>query len=239
MCVIGQVKISASEFHQGDENVKSKNLNEEAGGFVLWQKNPDQWCLELIINGSKATLEAQGGPKYEIIHHTVWGYFSQRSGLLVKLEDSRLLSVKTCKEDGDVFWETSTESVINDYKYDSRDRVDPISLLDIDESNEWLGDKSEGKDEDFVYEDENLTWNVVGDALGVDEPAYPTRGKKPSSVGSSSTRQPKGKGKGKGKQVDKGKSVKVGIVSKTCFIKWSLLLPTAKSYKGVTEWQNE
>ncbi|KAL8556035.1 hypothetical protein ACS0TY_003732 [Phlomoides rotata] len=117
MCVIGQVKISASEFHQGDENVKSKNLNEEAGGFVLWQKNPDQWCLELIINGSKATLEAQGGPKYEIIHHTVWGYFSQRSGLLVKLEDSRLLSVKTCKEDGDVFWETSTESVINDYKY--------------------------------------------------------------------------------------------------------------------------
>ncbi|KAL8473243.1 hypothetical protein ACS0TY_030175 [Phlomoides rotata] len=137
MCVIGQVKISASEFHQGDENVKSKNLNEEAGGFMLWQKNPDQWCLELIINGSKvisgcnddedcfilkldasqATLEAQGGPKYEIIHHTVWGYFSQRSGLLVKLEDSRLLSVKTCKEDGDVFWETSTESVINDYKY--------------------------------------------------------------------------------------------------------------------------
>ncbi|KAL8477222.1 hypothetical protein ACS0TY_029495 [Phlomoides rotata] len=256
MCVIGQVKISASEFHQGDENVKSKNLNEEAGGFVLWQKNPDQWCLELIINGSKiiddedcfilkldasqATLEAQGGPKYEIIHHTVWGYFSQRSGLLVKLEDSRLLSVKTCKEDGDVFWETSTESVINDYKYvdgvniahggktfftvfrygeesanhkrelqetwkieerryDSRDRVDQISLLDIDESNEWLGDKSEG-------EDDNLTWNVVGDALGVDEPAYPTRGKKPSSVGSSSTRQPKCRGKGK--QVDKGKSVK-------------------------------
>ncbi|KAL8515891.1 hypothetical protein ACS0TY_014550 [Phlomoides rotata] len=86
-------------------------------------------------------------------------------------------------------------------RYESRDRVDPISLLDIDESNEWLGDKSEGEDEDFVYEDDNLTWNVVGDALGVDEPAYPTRGIKPSSVGSSSTRQPKDKGKGKGKQV--------------------------------------
>lgn len=25
--------------------------------------------------------------------------------------------MKTCKEDGDVFWETSTESVIEDYKY--------------------------------------------------------------------------------------------------------------------------
>ncbi|KAL8473241.1 hypothetical protein ACS0TY_030173 [Phlomoides rotata] len=60
MCVIGHVKISASEFHQGDENVKSKNLNEEAGGFVLWQKNPDQWCLELIINGSKVISGCNG-----------------------------------------------------------------------------------------------------------------------------------------------------------------------------------
>ncbi|KAL6542264.1 hypothetical protein OROMI_023866 [Orobanche minor] len=186
MCVIGQVKISASEFHQGDENVKVRS-SEESGGFVLWQKNPDLWCLELLISGckvisgsngniswrqssnqqrpiskgpprplrrflqgldpratanlfidavcigekiinsedcfilkletSQSTLEAQSGPKYEIIHHTVWGYFSQRSGLLVKFEDSRLLSVKTSKEDGDVFWETSTESVIEDYKY--------------------------------------------------------------------------------------------------------------------------
>ncbi|KAL8477220.1 hypothetical protein ACS0TY_029493 [Phlomoides rotata] len=65
MCVIGQVKISASEFHQGDENVKSKNLNEEAGGFVLWQKNPDQWCLELIINGSKVI----SGCNAATLHH--------------------------------------------------------------------------------------------------------------------------------------------------------------------------
>ncbi|KAL8477221.1 hypothetical protein ACS0TY_029494 [Phlomoides rotata] len=212
-----------------DDAILAAEVDAGSGAENSYQTGPDS-----------ATLEAQGGPKYEIIHHTVWGYFSQRSGLLVKLEDSRLLSVKTCKEDGDVFWETSTESVINDYKYvdgvniahggktfftvfrygeepanhkmelqetwkieerryDSRDRVDQISLLDIDESNEWLGDKSEG-------EDDNLTWNVVGDALGVDEPAYPTRGKKPSSVGSSSTRQ--SKGRGKGKQVDKEKSVK-------------------------------
>ncbi|KAL6508355.1 hypothetical protein OROHE_021897 [Orobanche hederae] len=40
VCVIGQVKISASEFHQGDENVKVRN-SEEPGGFVLWQKNLD------------------------------------------------------------------------------------------------------------------------------------------------------------------------------------------------------
>ncbi|KAL3525403.1 hypothetical protein ACH5RR_013775 [Cinchona calisaya] len=187
MCVIGQVKISSSEFHQGDDSVKVRST-EEAGGFVLWQKNPDLWCLELLISGckvisgsngqiswrqssnqqrpvakgpprplrrflqgldprsaanlfidavcigekiinnedcfilkldtSQSTLEAQSGPNYEIIHHTIWGYFSQRSGLLVKFEDSRLLTVKTSRDDGEgVFWETSTESVIEDYKY--------------------------------------------------------------------------------------------------------------------------
>lgn len=59
MCVIGQVKISASEFHQGDENVKSRS-NEQGGGFVLWQKNPDLWCLELLISGSKVISGSNG-----------------------------------------------------------------------------------------------------------------------------------------------------------------------------------
>ncbi|XAR73881.1 hypothetical protein NMG60_11007999 [Bertholletia excelsa] len=167
MCAIGELKISASDFHQGDESVKLTN-NEEAGGFVIWHKNPDLWCLELLVSGCKVIsgcngeicwrqssnqqtpiakgpprplrrflqgldprsianlfLDAQispGGPerpKYEIITHTLWGYFSQRSGLLVKFEDSRLLSVKT-KDDDDadgVFWETSAETVIEDYRY--------------------------------------------------------------------------------------------------------------------------
>ncbi|XP_076922109.1 uncharacterized protein LOC143583775 [Bidens hawaiensis] len=184
LCAIGQVKINASDFHQGDEPVKAQN-KEERGGFVLWQKNPDLWCLELLVSGckvisgcngknswrqssnqlrpmdrgparplrrflqgldpkstgdlflqavcigekiindeecfilkldtSQSDLEAQSNPKYEIIHHTIWGYFSQRSGLLVKFEDSRLLSVNPENGDG-IFWETSTESVIEDYK---------------------------------------------------------------------------------------------------------------------------
>ncbi|KAJ7952979.1 DUF620 family protein [Quillaja saponaria] len=186
MCVTGQVKISASEFHQTDDNIEVKKSTEEIGGFVLWQNNPDLWCIELIISGCKACCgsngkiswrhssnqqtpvstgpprplrrflqgldpratanlfldamcigekiindedcfilkletspairEAQSGPDYEIIHHTIWGYFSQRSGLLIQFEDSRLLRMRT-KTDDDVFWETSTESVMEDYKY--------------------------------------------------------------------------------------------------------------------------
>ncbi|CAL1399799.1 unnamed protein product [Linum trigynum] len=185
MCVIGSVKICASEFHQGDQTINVKNT-EEAGGFVLWQKDPDLWILELVVSGCKvicgsngklswrhssnqqtpisrgsprplrrflqgldprstanlfadatcigekiidnedcfilkletspAIREAQSGPNFEIIHHTIWGYFSQRSGLLVQFEDSRLLRMRT-KDDYDVFWETSMESVMEDYKY--------------------------------------------------------------------------------------------------------------------------
>ncbi|KAH7514856.1 uncharacterized protein LOC107431328 [Ziziphus jujuba] len=186
MCITGGVKISASEFHQGDESMEVKKSTEELGGFVLWQKNPDLWCLELVVSGCKvicgsngklswrnssnqqapvskgpprplrrflqgldpratailfadatcigekiisdedcfilkletspAIREQQSGPNFEIIHHTIWGYFSQRSGLLIQFEDSRLLRMRT-KNDEDVFWETSTESVMEDYKY--------------------------------------------------------------------------------------------------------------------------
>ncbi|CAH9077397.1 unnamed protein product [Cuscuta europaea] len=186
MCIIGHIKIGTSDFHQGDQSVKART-NEERGGFLLWHKNPDLWCLELLISGCKvisgsngkivwrqssnqqrpiskgsprplrrflqgldprsianlfigavcigekiingedcfilklettqSDLEAQSGPNFEIIHHTIWGYFSQRSGLLVKFEDSRLLTVKSSREEEGVFWETSNESVIEDYKY--------------------------------------------------------------------------------------------------------------------------
>ncbi|KAI3665495.1 hypothetical protein L6452_44122 [Arctium lappa] len=185
LCAVGQIKISASDFHQGDEAVNSKS-RDEAGGFVLWQKNPNLWCLELLVSGckvisgsngkiswrqssnlqrpmtkgpprplrrflqgldpkstgdlflqavcigekiindeecfilkldtSQSDLEEQANPKYEVIHHTIWGYFSQRSGLLVKFEDSRLLTVNYDNGDS-IFWETSTESVIEDYRY--------------------------------------------------------------------------------------------------------------------------
>lgn len=73
-------------------------------------------CFILKLETSPAVREAQSGPNYEIIHHTIWGYFSQRSGLLVQFEDSRLLGMRT-KDQDDVFWETSLESVIEDYKY--------------------------------------------------------------------------------------------------------------------------
>lgn len=198
MYAMGKVRMMASEFsagevlsantQKGDSNkvvkVKGTKHGGEVGGFVLWQKRPDLWSLELVVSGTKisagsdgkvawrqtpwhdshaskgpprplrrslqgldprltanlfthalcigektvndedcfvlrleanpSTLEARSSSNVEIIRHTVWGYFSQRTGLLVQLEDSHLLSIKASKES--IFWETTMESLIREYR---------------------------------------------------------------------------------------------------------------------------
>ncbi|KAJ0025578.1 hypothetical protein Pint_08935 [Pistacia integerrima] len=186
MYAVGQVKMQGSEMQQGDDSVHARG-NCEAGGFVLWQKNPDLWCLELVVAGFKVSagsngkvawnqsssqpnhahrgparplrrffqgldprctanlfldavcigeetidneacfvlklestpnvLKAQNSANTEIVHHTVWGYFSQRTGLLIKFEDTKLVRMKTVKGNDNVFWETSMASTIDDYRY--------------------------------------------------------------------------------------------------------------------------
>lgn len=63
------------------------------------------------------------------------------------------------------------------------DAKDPILLNEIDDSNEWLMGKmdensSNDEDDDFVHDDEDLTWSVVSEAVGAEEPSYTTRGAK-------------------------------------------------------------
>ena len=61
------------------------------------------------------------------------------------------------------------------------DAKDPILLEELDDSNEWLmgkmdGNSSSDEDDAFVHDDEDLTWSVVSEAVGVEEPNYTTRG---------------------------------------------------------------
>ncbi|KAF2299916.1 hypothetical protein GH714_005950 [Hevea brasiliensis] len=186
MYAIGQVKMTGSEMHEGDDSVHTGG-NSEVGGFVLWQKNPDLWYLELVVAGYKVSagsdgkvawnqsssqpchanrgpprplrrffqgldprctanlfleavcigeknvnnedcfvlkletdakiLKTQSSPNTEILHHTIWGYFSQRTGLFVKLEDTKLVKIKPIKGNDSVLWETNMESVVGDYRY--------------------------------------------------------------------------------------------------------------------------
>ncbi|KAK9049832.1 hypothetical protein SSX86_031199 [Deinandra increscens subsp. villosa] len=197
MCVVGKVKMVASEFSAGDEvtlncgvgkALKSKSVKNgggEMGGFVLWQKRPDLWSLELVVSGYKISAGSDGkvawrqtpwhhshasrGPprplrrslqgldpkstanlftdsicigektikgedcfvlkleaevsalktrssnNVQIMKHTIWGYFSQRTGLLHQLKDSHLIRIKTPGSES-VFWETTMKSLVQDYR---------------------------------------------------------------------------------------------------------------------------
>ncbi|CAI9091621.1 OLC1v1026693C1 [Oldenlandia corymbosa var. corymbosa] len=200
MYAMGKVKMATTEVVSGDAlNLSSNNNNNnnkemkvksmkngtgEMGGFVLWQKRPELWNLELVVSGYKISagsdgkvawrqtpwhhshasrgpprplrrslqgldprstanlfsnsictgektvndedcfvlklevdpsiLKARSSNNVEIIRHTLWGYFSQRTGLLVHLEDTHLLRIKA--PGNEVFWETTMETQIRDYR---------------------------------------------------------------------------------------------------------------------------
>ncbi|XP_042425959.1 uncharacterized protein LOC122013799 [Zingiber officinale] len=70
-------------------------------------------------------------------------------------------------------------------RYDMRDKIDPITLSEIDDSNEWLlgklDDSDKDDDNDFVFEGEDLRWSDVAQASGVGESAYDFRSRNASS----------------------------------------------------------
>ncbi|KAK9113151.1 hypothetical protein Scep_020670 [Stephania cephalantha] len=82
-------------------------------------------CFILKLDVSPTTLKARSTKNLEIIHHRIWGYFSQRTGLLVQFEDSHLVRMSSNRggQEQNVFWETSMESMIEDYRY-----VDAINI---------------------------------------------------------------------------------------------------------------
>lgn len=74
-------------------------------------------CFVLKVEAEASSLRARNSSSVEIIRHTVWGYFSQRTGLLVQLEDSHLLQIRSSGgTGGSVFWETTMESRLGDYR---------------------------------------------------------------------------------------------------------------------------
>lgn len=73
-------------------------------------------CFTLKLETAHNILQALNTSHTEILRHTVRGYFSQRTGLLVKFEDTKLVRMKHAKGNDSVFWETSMESVIEDYR---------------------------------------------------------------------------------------------------------------------------
>ncbi|KAL0353368.1 UNVERIFIED_CONTAM: hypothetical protein Sangu_0918100 [Sesamum angustifolium] len=75
----------------------------------------DDDCFVLKVAADRAAvMERNEGPA-EVIRHVLYGYFSQKSGLLIYMEDSHLTRVHS--EDNDsVYWETTIGSSIGDYR---------------------------------------------------------------------------------------------------------------------------
>lgn len=72
-------------------------------------------CFILKLEAESTSLRARSSSNVEIMGHTVLGYFSQRTGLLAQLEDTHLIKLKSSESDT-IFWETNTESLIQDYR---------------------------------------------------------------------------------------------------------------------------
>nr|GME14091.1 uncharacterized protein LOC109153330 [Ipomoea batatas] len=72
-------------------------------------------CFVLKLAADPHTLKARSEGPAEIVRHVIFGYFSQKTGLLVHLEDSQLTRIQTNGGDA-VYWETTINSFLDDYK---------------------------------------------------------------------------------------------------------------------------
>ncbi|KAF5951815.1 hypothetical protein HYC85_009759 [Camellia sinensis] len=72
-------------------------------------------CFILKLCADPQTLKARSEGPAEIIRHVLFGYFSQKTGLLVHMEDSHLTRIQS--NGGDVvYWETTINSFLDDYR---------------------------------------------------------------------------------------------------------------------------
>ncbi|KAK7283266.1 hypothetical protein RIF29_12673 [Crotalaria pallida] len=72
-------------------------------------------CFILKLCADPATLKARSEGPAEIIRHVLFGYFSQKTGLLIHLEDSHLTRIQNNGDDA-VYWETTINSFLDDYR---------------------------------------------------------------------------------------------------------------------------
>ncbi|OMO63298.1 hypothetical protein COLO4_32558 [Corchorus olitorius] len=72
-------------------------------------------CFILKLCTDPLTLKARSEGPAEIIRHVLFGYFSQKTGLLVLMEDSHLTRIQSNGGDA-VYWETTINSYLDDYR---------------------------------------------------------------------------------------------------------------------------
>ncbi|KAG6532714.1 uncharacterized protein LOC121971040 isoform X1 [Zingiber officinale] len=72
-------------------------------------------CFVLKVSADRAAVAERSEGPCEVIRHVLYGYFSQRSGLLIYIEDSQLSRVQAPGSDA-TYWETTIGSLMEEYK---------------------------------------------------------------------------------------------------------------------------
>ncbi|THG12860.1 hypothetical protein TEA_028468 [Camellia sinensis var. sinensis] len=72
-------------------------------------------CFILKLCADPHILKARSEGLAEIIRHVLFGYFSQKTGLLVHLEDSHLTCIQSNGTNA-AYWETTINSFLDDYR---------------------------------------------------------------------------------------------------------------------------
>ncbi|WOL07790.1 hypothetical protein Cni_G16539 [Canna indica] len=73
-------------------------------------------CFILKLCTDPQMLKSKSEGPAEVIRHVLFGYFNQRTGLLIHMEDSHLTRVQSSAGGDSVYWETSINSSIHDYR---------------------------------------------------------------------------------------------------------------------------
>ncbi|PWA77638.1 hypothetical protein CTI12_AA100800 [Artemisia annua] len=72
-------------------------------------------CFILKLSADPQSLKARSEGPAEIIRHVLFGYFSQKTGLIIHMEDSHLTRIQTIGGDA-IYWETTINSFMDDYR---------------------------------------------------------------------------------------------------------------------------
>ncbi|KAL0412604.1 UNVERIFIED_CONTAM: hypothetical protein Sradi_1462100 [Sesamum radiatum] len=87
-----------------------------ADAICIGEKNINgEECFILKLAADHQTLKARSEGPAEIIRHVLFGFFSQKTGLLVHMEDSHLTRIQSNGGDA-VYWETTINSYLDDYR---------------------------------------------------------------------------------------------------------------------------
>ncbi|KAI4318426.1 hypothetical protein MLD38_032130 [Melastoma candidum] len=99
---------------QGLDPIMTGSLFSEAK-CIGEKKHHGEDCFILKVSTDPRTLKARSEGPVEIIRHVLFGYFSQKTGLLVYIEDSHLTRIQGSSGDA-VYWETTFNSYLHDYR---------------------------------------------------------------------------------------------------------------------------